>query len=185
MIERNERERRNGHKGKVLWFTGLSGAGKSTLAEAAEKELFRRGMQGIVLDGDRLRAGINRGLGFTDEDRQENLRRASEIAALFLNVGFVVLVAMISPSAEARSLVRQRFAPDEYAEVYIKCPMEVCERRDPKGLYQKARAGLIPQFTGIDSMYEPPTDAELTIDTEQTSEEESVKRLVDYILSQD
>lgn len=183
MIERNEWEKKNGHRGKVLWFTGLSGAGKSTLASAAEQELFRKGIRCIVLDGDQLRSGINRGLGFTDEDRQENLRRASEIAALFLNVGFVVLVAMISPSAETRSRIRQRFAPGDYAEVYIRCPVEVCEQRDPKGLYQKARAGLIPQFTGIDSLYEPPTEAELTIDTERTSEEESVRRLVEHILN--
>ncbi len=182
MIERSKWENKNGHRGKVLWFTGLSGAGKSTLAAAAEKELFDRGIRCVVLDGDQLRSGINRGLGFTDEDRQENLRRASEIAALFLNVGFVVLVAMISPSAQARSLVRQRFAPEDYAEVYVKCPVEVCELRDPKGLYRKARAGLIPQFTGIDSVYEPPKEAELTIDTESFSEEESVALLVDYII---
>ncbi|OWR32011.1 adenylyl-sulfate kinase [Saccharibacillus sp. O23] len=182
MIERTEWEKRNGHRGKVLWFTGLSGAGKSTLAATAEKELFDRGIRCVVLDGDQLRSGINRGLGFTDEDRQENLRRASEIAALFLNVGFVVLVAMISPSAQARSLVRRRFAPEEYAEVYVKCPVDVCERRDPKGLYRKARAGLIPQFTGIDSVYEPPAEAELTIDTESFSEKESIGLLVDYII---
>ncbi|OWA35809.1 adenylyl-sulfate kinase [Saccharibacillus sp. O16] len=182
MIKRSEWEKRHQHRAKVLWFTGLSGAGKSTLAAAAEKILFDRGVRCVVLDGDQLRSGINRGLGFSDEDRQENLRRASEIAALFLNVGFVVLVAMISPSAEARSQIRQRFAADEYAEVYIQCPVEVCEQRDPKGLYQKARAGLIAQFTGIDSAYEPPVSAELTIDTQSQSEEESIDKLVDYIL---
>lgn len=182
MIDESEWNRMNGHKGKVLWFTGLSGSGKSTLAAETEKQLFQRGIRCVVLDGDQLRAGINRDLGFTDEDRSENLRRAAEIAALFLNVGFVVLVPMISPSAETRSTVRQRFEPGEYMEVYIKCSLATCEQRDPKGLYRKARSGLIKQFTGIDSLYEPPLEAELTVDTEREPAERCVQVLVDRIL---
>ncbi|MVO98217.1 adenylyl-sulfate kinase [Paenibacillus lutrae] len=182
MIEQSEWNRMNGHKGKVLWFTGLSGSGKSTLAAETERELFRRGIRCVVLDGDQLRSGINRDLGFTDEDRNENLRRAAEIAALFLSVGFIVLVPMISPLAETRSTIRQRFGPGEYSEVYVKCSLETCEQRDPKGLYRKARSGLIKQFTGIDSLYEPPMEAELTVDTENEPAEQCVRLLVDSIL---
>ncbi|MCY9590645.1 adenylyl-sulfate kinase [Paenibacillus chitinolyticus] len=182
MIEKSEWNRVNGHKGKVLWFSGLSGSGKSTLAAETERELFRRGIRCVVLDGDQLRSGINRDLGFTDQDRNENLRRAAEIAALFLSVGFVVLVPMISPSAETRNTIRQRFGPEDYTEVYVKCSLETCEQRDPKGLYRKARSGLIKQFTGIDSLYEPPLEAELTVDTEHEPTEHCVQLLVDSIL---
>lgn len=182
MIGKSEWESMNGHKGKVLWFTGLSGSGKSTLATATEKELFQRGIRCVVLDGDQLRSGINRDLGFTDEDRRENLRRAAEIASLFLSVGFIVLVPMISPSSEARSAIRQRFEPETYMEIYIKCSIEECERRDPKGLYRKARSGLIKQFTGIDSLYEPPLEAELTVDTDSEPIKQCVQALVDLIL---
>ncbi|WP_068775059.1 adenylyl-sulfate kinase [Paenibacillus sp. FJAT-26967] len=182
MIETSEWNRMNGHKGKVLWFTGLSGSGKSTVAAETERELFRRGIRCVVLDGDQLRSGINRDLGFTDEDRNENLRRAAEIAALFLSVGFVVLVPMISPLADTRNTIRQRFKPEEYMEVYVKCSLETCEQRDPKGLYRKARSGLIKQFTGIDSLYEPPLEAELTVDTENEPTENCVRLLVDSIL---
>ncbi|MHA6483025.1 adenylyl-sulfate kinase [Paenibacillus sp. strain BS8-2] len=182
MIEQNERESMNGHKGKVLWFTGLSGAGKSTLADATERELFQRGIHCVVLDGDQLRAGINRDLGYSDEDRRENLRRASEIASLFLKVGFIVLVPMISPSAEVRDAIRQRFGNDEYLEIYIKCSIEECERRDPKGLYRKARAGMIKQFTGIDSLYEPPFEPDLIVDTDSESIQQCVRAIVNLIL---
>ncbi|MGO4545094.1 adenylyl-sulfate kinase [Paenibacillus sp. 2TAB23] len=182
MIGKNEWERVNGHKGKVLWFTGLPGSGKSTLAAETERELFQRGIRCVVLDGDQLRSGINSDLGFTDEARRENLRRAAEIASLFLHIGFVVLVSMISPSAEDRSKIRQQFLSEEYMEVYVKCSLKMCEQRDPKGLYRKARSGLIKQFTGIDSLYEPPLEAELTLDTEYKPLEYCVQVLMDSIL---
>ncbi|MFC5468955.1 adenylyl-sulfate kinase [Cohnella suwonensis] len=175
-----KRERRDAG-GFVVWFTGLSGSGKTTLALEAERELAKHGALCVVLDGDRLRQGLNSDLGYTEEDRAENLRRAAEVAVLFAEKGFIVLAPMISPSEKARSSVRERFDSERYAEVYVKCTLDGCERRDPKGLYRRARAGEIANFTGVDATYELPSRAELTIDKEEVALASCSAELIRYI----
>lgn len=164
-LGRADYHRRNGHCSALLWFTGLSGAGKSTLAHLVEESLFAQGCYTYLLDADNLRSGLNADLGFSEAERRENIRRVGEVAKLFLDAGVVVLAAFISPFREDRDRVRALFAPGEFFEIYVKCPLEVCEARDPKGLYRRARAGEIAAFTGIDSPYEEPHDPELVIDT--------------------
>ena len=180
-MDRHEIEQRQGHQGGILWFTGLSGAGKSTLARHTRILLDARGIRSVVLDGDQLRAGLNRDLGFSEADREENMRRAAEVASLFLEEGYVVLLPMISPAREARLQIRGLYNAADYAEVYVKCQLTVCEHRDPKGLYAKARRGEIRQFTGIDAVYEVPEAPELIIDTEHLSIESSALTLADQI----
>jgi len=175
-----QRISRNGHKGGVLWFTGLSGAGKSTIAMAVEQELFRRGYQTYVLDGDNVRRGLNSNLSFSPEDRAENIRRVGEVAALFADSGQVVVTAFISPYRSDRRRARAA-APDGFHEIYIKASLETCEKRDPKGLYRRARTGEIAEFTGVTAPYETPESPELTIDTDQLSIEESVAAVLDYV----
>jgi bifunctional enzyme CysN/CysC len=155
----------------VLWFTGLSGAGKSTIANTLEKRLHAMGRHTYMLDGDNIRHGLNKDLGFTDADRVENIRRVAEAARLFVDAGLIVIVSFISPFRSERRMARDLFQAGEFIEVYIDTPLEVCEERDPKGLYRKARAGLIRNFTGIDSLYEPPENAELKLDTSKTTPE--------------
>ncbi|GBD44970.1 Bifunctional enzyme CysN/CysC [bacterium HR40] len=179
-VTREARHARNGHRGGVLWFTGLSGAGKSTLALALERELFARGYQVYVLDGDNIRSGLNADLGFGPEDRAENIRRVGEVAALFADAGFLAISAFISPYRADRERAR-RAAGEAFHEIYIHAPLEVCERRDPKGLYRKARNGEIPEFTGISSPYEPPEKPELVIPTHELSPEECLALLVRYV----
>lgn len=179
-VTREARHARNGHRGGVLWFTGLSGAGKSTLALALERELFARGYQVYVLDGDNIRSGLNADLGFGPEDRAENIRRVGEVAALFADAGFLAISAFISPYRADRERAR-RAAGEVFHEIYIHAPLEVCERRDPKGLYRKARNGEIPEFTGISSPYEPPEKPELVIPTHELSPEECLALLVRYV----
>lgn len=162
---RRQRQELNGHRGAVVWFTGLSGAGKTTLAQSLEQALLRAACRAYVLDGDILRQGLCAGLGFSDQDRSENIRRAGEAAALLADAGLVVLAAFISPFAADRARVRARLAPGDFMEVFCDCPAAVCEQRDVKGLYRRARAGEIPQFTGISSPYEAPQHADLTLDT--------------------
>ena len=174
------RAMRAGHFGGVFWFTGLSGAGKSTLAIAAEKEIFDRGMQVYVLDGDNIRYGLNADLGFSPEDRTENIRRVGEVAALQANAGTIVLSAFISPYQTDRDRARAA-APQSFHEIHIKADLATCEERDPKGLYKKARGGEIKEFTGIDSPYEAPTNPDLVIDTQANDVETCVKQIVDYI----
>ncbi|MBO7744938.1 adenylyl-sulfate kinase [Paenibacillus sp. MWE-103] len=181
MVTRQDRNRRNGHGSLALWFTGLSGAGKSTLALTLEKALHDRGIGSYVLDGDNIRHGLNRDLGFSEEDRKENLRRIGEVSKLFADAGLVVLSAFISPDEQDRRMVRELFAPGEFAEVYVKCSLEECEKRDPKGLYKKARSGQIRNFTGIDAKYDVPGSPELVIDTERTPVEEAVRLLLGYL----
>jgi bifunctional enzyme CysN/CysC len=171
---------RNGHKGGVLWFTGLSGAGKSTLAMEIEQRLFQKGYHVYVLDGDNVRRGLNANLGFSPEDRAENIRRVGEVAALFADSGMICLTAFISPYRADRERARAA-APEAFHEVYIKAGLEACEKRDPKGLYKKARRGEIAEFTGISAPYEPPASPELTIDTEAASVEECVRQALDYV----
>lgn len=174
------RAERFGHYGGVFWFTGLSGSGKSTLAVAVEQEIFARGMNGYVLDGDNVRYGLNSDLGFSPEDRTENIRRVGEVAALQASSGVVVLSAFISPYQADRNKARAA-TPQNFFEIYIKADLETCESRDPKGLYKKARSGEIKEFTGIDSPYEPPTDPDLIVDTENNDIDTCVKQIVDYI----
>ena len=183
-ISNAARRQRNGHKGGVLWFTGLSGSGKTTIALEAEKQLFQKGYQVYVLDGDNVRGGLNVNLSFSPEDRAENIRRVGEVAALFADAGFVVLTAFISPYRSDRVRAREtaeRREKGAFHEVYVKASLELCERRDPKGLYRKARAGDIPEFTGISAPYEAPEEQELVIDTDDQTVEQSVAALIDHI----
>jgi bifunctional enzyme CysN/CysC len=174
------RQQRNGHRGGVLWFTGLSGAGKSTIAMAVERELFRRGLQVYVLDGDNIRYGLSANLGFAPEDRAENIRRVGEVAALFADAGMIVITAFISPYRSDRQRARSA-AHDAFHEIYIKADLEACESRDPKGLYQRARKGEIPEFTGISAPYEPPEAPNLVVDTEQLTIDACVAAVIDYV----
>ncbi|MBJ6360236.1 adenylyl-sulfate kinase [Paenibacillus sp. GCM10012307] len=183
-LNRQERAMRNGHQSCTLWFTGLSGAGKSTLAFALEQELFARGKAVYVLDGDNIRHGLNRDLGFSPEDRRENIRRIGEVSKLLVDAGIIVLSAFISPHEEDREMVRNFFAPEDFVEVYVKCSLAECERRDPKGLYKKARSGQIPNFTGVSAGYDIPRSPALVMDTEELSVEESVKLLIEYLEGQ-
>lgn len=180
-VSKDERHQLNGHKSCVLWFTGLSGSGKSTLAYEVEHELFKRHMHSYVLDGDNLRLGLNQGLGFSQQDRSENIRRIGEAARLFADAGLIALVAAISPYRADRERVRSFFSEDEFIEIYVKCPLAECERRDPKGLYKKARAGKIQDFTGISSVYEAPEQPEIIIESDRHTPKESVRLILDYL----
>ncbi|MDA5109706.1 adenylyl-sulfate kinase [Brevibacillus sp. LEMMJ03] len=180
-VTKADRQRQNGHKSCILWFTGLSGAGKSTLANAVEQQLHERGLKSYVLDGDNIRHGLNRGLGFGPADRKENIRRIAEVAKLFVDAGVIVLTAFISPFREDRELARGLVEPDEFVEIYVKCPLEECERRDPKGLYRKARSGEIAEFTGITSPYEEPLAPELVVESGTQSVEESVRIVLRHL----
>lgn len=180
-LNRQDREKHNGHRSRALWFTGLSGAGKSSLAFALEQYLYEKGVHCYVLDGDNVRHGLNRDLGFTAEDRQENLRRIGEVSKLMVDAGLFVLSAFISPDAQDRNMVRQLFEADDFIEIYVRCSIEECERRDPKGLYKKARSGAIPHFTGISAPYDIPEDPTLIIDTEELSIEEAVHEIVQHL----
>jgi bifunctional enzyme CysN/CysC len=174
------RAERFGHYGAVFWFTGLSGSGKSTVAVAVEQEIFKQGMNGYVLDGDNVRYGLNSDLGFSPEDRAENIRRVGEVAALQANSGVIVLSAFISPYQDDRDKARAA-APNMFHEIHIKADLETCEGRDPKGLYKKARGGDIKQFTGIDSPYEAPVNPDLVVDTQNNDIETCVRQVVNYI----
>ena len=177
-VTRARREAQNGHRGAILWFTGLSGAGKSTFAHEVEEHLHRMGCRTFVLDGDNVRHGLCRDLGFSAEDRVENIRRIGEVAKLFMEAGVIVLTAFISPFRADRDKVRAMVHAGEFVEIYCQCPIEVCEQRDAKGLYKKARAGEIVQFTGISSPYEAPDKPELMVDTSRQSLDECVRQVV-------
>jgi len=181
LLTKEDREKRLLQRSKVLWLTGLSGSGKSTIAEALERKLHNNGYFAQVLDGDNIRSGINSNLGFSLEDRQENIRRIAEIAKLYLNSGIITLNSFISPTIEIRNFAKEIIGAADFIEIYINAPLEVCEQRDVKGLYQKARKGLIKGFTGIDSPYEPPNNPAIEIKTDQLSLEESVEQIFDYI----
>jgi len=180
-INKTQRAGQKAQRPAVLWFTGLSGAGKSSVANALEQALFQRGHHSYLLDGDNVRHGLNRDLGFTDEERVENIRRIGEVARLMADAGLVVLTAFISPFRSDRAMVRELMEAGEFVEIHVKASLEVCEQRDPKGLYAKARAGAIRHFTGIDSPYEPPEHAEIVVDTEKLSVEEGVDVVLDYL----
>ncbi len=177
-VTREERAAQKQQKPCVIWLTGLSGSGKSTIANALEGELFRRGHQSYLLDGDNIRFGLNKDLGFSDADRIENIRRIGEVAKLFADAGLIVITAFISPFRSDRNMVRRLLPAGEFYEVHVHASLAVCESRDPKGLYKKARAGQIPNFTGIDSPYEAPDAAELSLDTGSLSVQEAVDQLL-------
>lgn len=180
-VTRAERESLNNHKGAIIWFTGLSGAGKSTLANALEDRLHKMGLRTYVLDGDNVRKGLCKDLGFSDEDRTENIRRIGEVSKLMLDAGVVVMTAFISPFIKDREIVRDLVEDGEFIEVYTEADLDICEERDPKGLYKKARAGEIPEFTGISSPYEAPVNPEVTVNTGKSSIPQCVDSLVAYL----
>lgn len=180
-IDRAFRERFKGHKSRVIWLTGLSASGKSTIASELEKSLFKRGVEVYILDGDNIRHGLNKDLGFTPEDRKENIRRIGEVVKLFLDSGSVVITSFISPYREDRDFVRNILNEGDFIEVYVKCPVEECINRDPKGLYKKALNGEIPEFTGISAPYEEPLNPEIVVETDKMSVSECVQEILDYI----
>ncbi len=183
-VSRREKEMLLNQKSKVIWFTGLSGSGKTTLANALEKNLYEKGFLTQILDGDNIRSGINNNLGFSPEDRMENVRRIAEIAKLLLNSGVICICAFVSPTEDIRNLVCEIAGDEDFIEIYMSTPLEVCESRDVKGLYQKARAGEIKNFTGISAPFEIPKNAVLSIDTSNKSVEECVNILLDKVLQE-
>ncbi|GAA4320964.1 adenylyl-sulfate kinase [Pontixanthobacter gangjinensis] len=182
-VDRANRNKLKGHKSFVLWFTGLSGSGKSTLANMVEKRLYDIGIHTFSLDGDNIRGGLNKNLGFSREDREENLRRIAEVAKLFVDSGNVVIASFISPLASDRNFIREIIGEKDFLEVYVNTPLEVCESRDVKGLYKKARSGEITNFTGIDAPYEPPINPSIEVKTNIEDAEESVSRIISLIKS--
>ncbi|OQY29701.1 MAG: adenylyl-sulfate kinase [Candidatus Cloacimonetes bacterium 4572_55] len=174
---------RNGHKPAVIWLTGLSGSGKSTVADALDVELFRLGYQSFALDGDNVRHGLNSDLGFDPADRKENIRRVAEVARLFSDVGFIVIVAFISPYLDDRRNAKAVIGSDRFIECFVKASLKVCETRDPKGLYKKARQGKIPSFTGVSAPYQEPVAPDVTLDTDHDNVPACVRRVLDYLIS--
>ena len=181
-IDRDAHAKQKHQKPRLLWFTGLSGAGKSTIANLVQKKLYALGKHSFLLDGDNIRHGLNRDLGFTDADRVENIRRVGEVARLMTDAGLIVLTAFISPFRAERRMVRDMTPPGEFIEIYVETPLAVAEQRDVKGLYKKARAGQLKNFTGIDSAYDEPLDPEIRVNTEQMSAEQAAERIVAYVL---
>ena len=180
-ITREDRQQLNGHRGCTVWLTGLSGSGKSTIAVELEKRLLERGVRTYILDGDNVRHGLNKNLGFSPEDRTENIRRIGEVAKLFSDAGLVALTAFISPYRADRDQVRALMQPGDFIEVFVDCPVEVCEQRDVKGLYKKARAGEIKEFTGISAPYEAPSKPEMVLETSGQSVEKSALQILAYL----
>ncbi|MCE5090352.1 adenylyl-sulfate kinase [Staphylococcus devriesei] len=180
-VTKADRQQQNGHKSVVIWFTGLSGSGKSTVSVALEKALFEQGKHSYRLDGDNVRHGLNKNLGFSPEDRKENIRRIGEVSKLLVDAGTIAITAFISPYRQDRDDVRAILEEGEFIEVYTECSVEECEKRDPKGLYEKARSGEIKEFTGISAPYEAPNHPEITINTEQQSVEVSVEHILNYL----
>lgn len=178
MLTRADKEQVLGQRGVMLWFTGLSGSGKSTVAIALERELQRRGLLCRILDGDNIRTGINANLGFSADDRKENIRRIAEVSKLFVDTGIITIAAFISPTEELRQMAAGIIGPDDFKEIYISTPLEECERRDVKGLYARARRGEVKNFTGISAPFEAPTHPALSLDTSKLSLEESVAELL-------
>ena len=182
-VTRKRRNKLNDHHSVVLWFTGLSGSGKSTLAHALEEKLFQKGCRTFVLDGDNVRHGLNSNLDFSEKSRKENIRRVSEVSKLMMESGLIVMTAFISPFNKDRDEARRLISSDDFIEIYCKASLETCEARDVKGLYKRARAGEIKNYTGIDSPYEKPENPELVIDTDQQSLEESMSNILDFLKS--
>lgn len=181
MLTRADKESLLGQHGVMLWFTGLSGSGKSTVAVALERELYRRGLLCRLLDGDNIRSGINAGLGFSEEDRRENIRRIAEVGKLFVDTGIITVASFVSPTRELRDLARNIVGEADFREIYVSTPLAECERRDVKGLYARARRGEIKDFTGISAPFEAPAHPDLSLDTSRLSVEESVARILDLL----
>jgi adenylylsulfate kinase len=181
-VTRNQRELKNGHRGAIVWLTGLPGSGKSTIARATERTLHDLGMQTAILDGDNIRLGLCADLGFSDADRNENVRRVTEAAKLFLEQGVVVIVALVSPVRHTRELIKQMFSTGDFQEIYCNCPLSVCQQRDPKGHYVRAKLGEISNFTGVSSLYEEPLKPALLLNTDAQTAEESARELITLIL---
>lgn len=181
MLSREDKEKLLGQHGVMLWFTGLSGSGKSTLAIALERELHRRGLLCLILDGDNVRSGINSNLGFSEDDRRENIRRIAEVSKLFVNVGIITIAAFITPTEELREMAREIIGKEDFKEIYVATPLSECEKRDVKGLYAKARRGEVKDFTGISAPFEPPRTPALSLDTSQLPIEESMKCLLNLL----
>jgi adenylylsulfate kinase len=184
-ITKKDRNRLNKHDAGVIWFTGLSASGKSTIAHNVEKELFQKGIRAYVFDGDNVRHGLNSDLGFSGHDREENIRRIVEVAKLFVDAGIVVLAAFITPLGKQREFIRRSFGDMKFIEVYVKCDIEECVRRDPKGLYAKARAGIIQNYTGVSSPFEEPANPDVVIDTREMGIEEAVNRVLENLQERD
>ena len=184
-VTRERRNKLNDHRSLVIWLTGLSGSGKSTLAHSVEEELHNLGCRTYVLDGDNVRHGLSSNLTFSDDDRKENIRRIGEAAKLMMESGVIAMTAFISPFKKDRNLVRQLLLQGDFIEIYCKASLETCESRDVKGLYKRARAGEIKNYTGVDSPYEEPDDPELVIDTESESLEESAAKVIDFLKSKE
>ena len=183
-VDRDARATAHGHRGAILWLTGLSGSGKSTIGHRVERMLIERGAFAYVLDGDNIRHGLNRDLGFSPEDRVENIRRIGEVARLFADAGALVLSAFISPYRQDRDRVRAQMGPGEFIEVFVDTPLEICEARDPKGLYKKARAGEISNFTGLDAPYEAPENPEVHLETADLSVDGAASQVIRYLEQQ-
>ena len=181
-IPRHQRERLNGHRALVLWFTGLSGSGKSTLARAVEQQLFGRGIRTCLLDGDTVRTGLNQDLGFSEDHRRENIRRIGEVAALAFDAGLVVIAACISPHREERAKVKTRIGPTHVVEIFVNCPLEVCQQRDAKSLYRRARDGTITDFTGVTAPFEAPDRADVEVRTDQSGIDACVEKILAAVL---
>src|SRR4030042_83476 len=181
IITKENRQALNGHKSMVIWFTGISGSGKSTLSSKLEKKLFEQGIRTYVLDADSIRKGLNRGLGFSRQDREENIRRVGEVAKLFVDAGVVVLTAFISPFQKDRERARSLVEADEFIEIYLKCPLGICEKRDVKGLYAKARRGVLRQFTGVVDPYEEPVHPEIKLETDKMRVEKCLGNILVYL----
>lgn len=182
MMSRDDKEQLLRQRGMMLWFTGLSGSGKSTVAIALERELHSRGLLCRILDGDNIRSGINNNLGFSAEDRVENIRRIAEVGRLFVDTGIITIAAFISPNNQLREMAAEIIGKDDFVEVFVSTPLEECEKRDVKGLYAKARRGEVKNFTGISAPFEAPEHPDITLDTSKLPVEESVKILLDYVL---
>ncbi|MBM3236158.1 adenylyl-sulfate kinase [Candidatus Poribacteria bacterium] len=180
-IAKEDRENLLGHKGAVLWFTGLSASGKSTVANEVERILYERQCLTYVLDGDNIRHGLNKDLGFSPEDREENIRRIGEVARLFANAGLIAMTAFISPYRADRNKARELMGDGQFIEIYVDCPVDVCEERDPKGLYEKAKKGEIKEFTGISAPYEPPENPEIVLNTAELTVEESAQVVISFL----
>lgn len=181
LVNMSDRNRMNKHRSGLVWFTGLPSSGKSTLAHHLEKDLFDRGIRAYVLDGDNVRHGINSNLGFSREDRKENLRRIAELSKIMVDAGVVVLAAFVSPHREDREFVRAKLGDGNFYEVYVKCSPEVCEIRDPKGQYKKAREGIIKNYTGLSAPYDVPENPDVVVNTEELSVEESVRTILEFL----
>ncbi len=181
-IKIKDRHSLNRHGSGLLWFTGLSGSGKSTLAHAVEARLHKMGVRGYVLDGDNIRTGLNKDLGLSPQDRKENIRRIAEVSKIMVDAGILVFAAFITPYRESRQFIRELMIDWPYYECYIKCSLDICEQRDPKGLYRKAREGEIPNMTGISAPYEEPGDPDLSIETDQLSLDQSVDLVIKFLI---